>query len=84
TRGSRGDLVVWLRESLAAIAPEYASEDTQSDTFDEGLGQVVRQFQRDHRLSVDGVAGQQTQIIINSLLAGDGTPRLNTPRLALD
>jgi hypothetical protein len=42
------------------------------------------QFQRDHRLEVDGLAGQQTQIIINSLLAVVGTPRLSTPRLAQD
>jgi peptidoglycan hydrolase-like protein with peptidoglycan-binding domain len=42
----------------------------------------VRRFQREHRLDVDGLAGQQTQIIINSLLAVEGTPRLSTPRLA--
>ena len=50
--------------------------------FDADLEQIVRQFQRDHRLSVDGLAGQQTQIVINSLLAGDGTPRLKTARVA--
>ena len=33
-------------------------------------------------LLVDGLAGQQTQIIINSLLAPDDTPRLMIPRLA--
>ena len=82
--GSRGDAVLWLRESLAAIAPEYSSENSQNDTFDADLERIVRLFQRDHRLTVDGVAGRQTQIIINSLLASDGTPRLNTPRLALD
>jgi general secretion pathway protein A len=82
--GSRSDAVVWLRESLAAIASEYASENPQSDAFDADLERIVRLFQRDHRLSVDGVAGRQTQIIINSLLASDGTPRLNTPRVALD
>ena len=31
-----------------------------------------------------GLAGQQTQIIINSLLAVDGTPRLSTALLAKD
>ena len=35
-------------------------------------------------LDIDGLAGQQTQIIINSLLAVEGTPRLSTPRLAQD
>ena len=82
--GSRGPAVRWLRTSLAAISPDYASGDPDSDRFDAELEQVVRAFQRDHRLDVDGLAGQQTQIIINSLLAIDGTPRLVTPRLARD
>ena len=75
-RGARNESVVWLRESLAAIDPRYASADQDSDIYDAELEQLVRQFQRDHRLSVDGLAGQQTQIVINSLLAVDGTPRL--------
>jgi len=80
--GSRNDGVVWLRSSLAAISSEYATANAESDAFGAELDRIVRQFQRDHRLSVDGVAGQQTQIVINSLLAADGTPRLTMPRLA--
>ena len=75
-RGARNENVVWLRNSLAAIDPRYTSADQESDLYDADLEQLVRRFQRDHRLSVDGVAGQQTQIVINSLLAVDGTPRL--------
>ena len=82
--GSQGDDVAWLRNSLAAIDGRYASTDAESVYFDAELEQLVRQFQRDHRLDVDGLAGQQTQIIINSLLAVEGTPRLSTPRLAKD
>ncbi len=82
--GSQGGDVAWLRNSLAAIDGRYASADVQSETFDAELEQLVRTFQRDHRLDVDGLAGQQTQIIINSLLAVEGTPRLSTPRLAQD
>jgi general secretion pathway protein A len=82
--GSRGGDVAWLRNSLAAIDGRYASTDVQSEVFDAELEQLVRSFQRDHRLEVDGLAGQQTQIIINSLLAVEGTPRLSTPRLAQD
>jgi hypothetical protein len=44
----------------------------------------VRDFQRDRRLTVDGYAGRQTQIIINTLLAPDSVPTLTTPRLASD
>ncbi len=82
--GSRGPAVQWLRTSLASISPDYVSTDPESDLFDNDLERLVRAFQRDHRLDVDGLAGQQTQIIINSLLAIDGTPRLATPRLARD
>ncbi len=79
--GSRGPNVIWLRESLAAIDARYRAEPIDSDLYDGELEQRVREFQRDHRLDVDGLAGQQTQIIINSLLAPDGSPRLVTSRL---
>ena len=82
--GLRGTDVLWLRESLAAIDEQYASSNPTSDTYDTELEQIVRAFQRAHRLDVDGLAGQQTQIIINSLLAVDGTPRLNSALLAQD
>jgi general secretion pathway protein A len=82
--GTRSDEVLWLRTSLAAISDEYASDNVSSDEYDAGLEQLVRTFQRDHRLDVDGLAGQQTQIIVNSLLAIEGIPRLTTPRLAQD
>ena len=76
--------VVWLRQSLAAIDDRYRAEPTDLDIFDASLDQRVRAFQRDHRLDVDGLAGRQTQIIINSLLAPDGRPRLATSGLAQD
>ena len=82
--GSQGANVVWLRNSLAAIDGRYATNSAQPDVFDAELEQIVRAFQRDHRLDVDGLAGQQTQIIINSLLAVEGTPRLSAARLAQD
>ena len=82
--GSSGPAVAWLRESLAAIDSRYASANAASPIFDAELERIVRSFQRDHRLDVDGLAGQQTQIIINSLLTVDGTPRLSTALLAKD
>jgi general secretion pathway protein A len=82
--GSADQNVVWLRHSLAAIDERYRAEPLDSDDFDVTLEQRVRDFQRDHRLDVDGLVGRQTQIIINSLLVPDGTPRLTTPRLARD
>jgi general secretion pathway protein A len=81
-RGSRGNSVVWLRQSLAAIDDRYRAEPLDSSVYDEELERRVIAFQRDHRLEVDGLAGQQTQIIINSLLGAEDTPRLKTSRLA--
>jgi general secretion pathway protein A len=74
--------VVWLRASLAAIDPSYRAEPFTSDVYDSNLEQRVRAFQRDQRLDVDGLAGKQTQIIINSLLESDNTPRLTATQLA--
>ena len=82
--GSRGPAVTWLRNSLAAVDQRYASSSPESNVFDAELDQIVRDFQREHRLEIDGVAGQHTQIIINSQLAVEGTPRLSAPLLALD
>ena len=82
--GSRGQQVLWLRKSLAAIDNRYQSEHMTFDQYDADLEQIVSTFQRDHQLNVDGLAGQQTQIIVNSLLAIGGTPRLTTTRFARD
>ncbi len=80
--GSAGPAVVSLRQSLAAIDDRYASAAPDSEVFDADLADKVRLFQRDHRLDVDGLAGHQTQIIINTLLEPDRAPRLTIPRLA--
>jgi general secretion pathway protein A len=80
--GSRGPGVVWLRQSLATIDPRYATAEAGSEFFDANLEQQVRAFQRDNRLEVDGVAGRQTQIVINTLLTPGGSPRLAATTLA--
>ncbi len=74
--GSRGSDVAWLRKSLSAIDARYDSIAIRDDVYDSELESVVRQFQKDNRLAVDGLAGRQTLIIINSLLGPDGSPRL--------
>jgi len=83
--GARGPNIDWLRQSLTHIDARYAS--VGGDLYDAALQNLVRQFQKDHRLDVDGLAGQQTLIVINSLLGSDDSPRLTTtatPRLALE
>jgi general secretion pathway protein A len=80
SRGVRGENVRWLRQSLAVLDPEYDGAVSDSDLFDESLELQLRAFQQRNRLQVDGLAGQQTQIFINSLLALEGTPRLRSNR----
>ena len=82
--GSQNQQVLWLRASLAAIDDRYRSDNMTSDQYDSNIEEIVSTFQRDHRLDIDGLAGKQTQIVINSLLVIDGTPRLTTTRLARD
>lgn len=75
--GMRSENVRWLRQSLAALDSRYQPQPDNSDVFDDELGQRLMAFQRQQRLEADGLAGQKTQIIINSLLAADDTPRLS-------
>jgi general secretion pathway protein A len=79
-RGMRGANVRWLRDSLAYLNPAWDSSATDPELFDVRLEQELRSFQRRNRLEVDGVAGQQTQIIINSQLLLSETPRLTASR----
>lgn len=74
--GVSNENVRWLRQSLAALDGDYQPQDPDSDYFDASLHEQLMSFQRQHRLEADGLAGEKTQIIINSLLALDGTPRL--------
>ncbi|MDH5501529.1 MAG: peptidoglycan-binding protein, partial [Gammaproteobacteria bacterium] len=77
-RGMRSENVLWLRQSLAALDSEYRGAVPDSNLFDAELEQQLKAFQQRHRLQVDGLAGQQTLIYINSLLALEGTPRLSS------
>ena len=73
--GMHGPDVRWLRESLQHLRGEH-NDGAVSDVFDAELGNLVRDFQRQHRLTVDGIAGVQTQIALASAVAGTGAPLL--------
>ena len=75
TPGVQDDSVRWLRESLALIHDEPPN-DPGSEFYDEALVDRVRNYQRDRRLTVDGIVGTQTQIVMNTDLAIVGTPFL--------
>lgn len=78
--GMQNENVRWLRQSLAEIDTNYQPQTSAPDYFDTELEQQLIAFQRQNRLDADGLAGQKTQIIINSLLAADGTPKLSANR----
>ncbi len=73
--GMRGDDVRQLRERLERLQGVKSSEPA-SDLFDAQLGQLVRDFQRSHRLEVDGIAGLRTLLVLNSATAEPHTPVL--------
>jgi general secretion pathway protein A len=73
--GMKGADVRWLRVSLQRL-DGVRSTGTVSDVFDEDLSKLVREFQRRHRLTVDGIAGVQTQIALASATSGSDAPLL--------
>ena len=73
--GMRGDEVRWLRRSLNALHGA-ASDPESDDVYDQQLAIAVQNFQREHRLTVDGIAGLQTQVVLDTALAEPGSPLL--------
>ncbi len=73
--GMQGDEVRWLRRSLNALHGA-SSDPERSDVYDQELAIAVQNFQREHRLNVDGIAGLQTQLVLDTALAEPGSPLL--------
>jgi general secretion pathway protein A len=74
--GMQGDEVRWLRRSLNALAGG-ASDPEHADVYDQELAIAVQNFQREHRLNVDGIAGVQTQVVLDTVLADPSSPQLS-------
>ncbi len=76
--GMRGDDVRWLRQGLEQLSG--VPNPQPGDYFDADLERLVEEFQRSRRLAVDGIAGLQTQLVLDSALEPPGTPTLaNAP-----
>jgi general secretion pathway protein A len=73
--GMRDPDIKWLRASLATIQGEPIAP-MQSDLYDENLEARVKQYQRERRLTADGLVSHQTQIAIISDLGTVNTPLL--------
>jgi len=74
-KGSRGPGVTWLREALAWQAG-YAVPKSRKDVFDSVLETQLKEFQRQHQLEPDGIAGEMTLLHLNTY-----NPRLPPPLL---
>ncbi len=82
--GMQGPAVRALRAQLlraggtAAGPPSdvVGADGDGSASFDPGLSSLVEEFQRQHHLAVDGIAGAETQLLLDALLAAPGSPLL--------
>jgi general secretion pathway protein A len=77
--GARNARVKWLRDSLRRVNG-LPSEEPGSDRYDAALVTLVEDFQRKHRLAVDGIAGVQTQVALDAALNDTATPFLHDSR----
>jgi general secretion pathway protein A len=73
--GMRDSVVPWLRDSLEQIMGA-AVVVTDPLLYDPPLEAQVKDYQRARRLTVDGLVGAQTQILISSDLDLANTPKL--------
>jgi general secretion pathway protein A len=78
--GMRSALVRQLREQLNRWSGAGSNAST-SDEYDGSLVQLVEQFQRANHLAVDGIAGIETQVVLDAALAAPDSPLLQ-PRTA--
>jgi general secretion pathway protein A len=73
--GMDGPAVRTLRVQLLQASGAPASG-ASSVGFDAGLTALVEDFQRKHHLAVDGIAGVETQLLLDAVLAAPDTPLL--------
>jgi general secretion pathway protein A len=78
--GSWGEPVRNLRMRLYAWAGVTDDLLPLPDYFDEDLREMVMRFQASHGIVVDGIAGVRTQALLDSAVAGEGTPLLSAAR----
>ncbi|WP_054710838.1 peptidoglycan-binding protein [Bacillus sp. JCM 19041] len=57
-KGDEGEKVEWLQAELAELG--YLENDQLTNIIDESTVEAISQYQKDHGLSTDGVAGKQT------------------------
>jgi general secretion pathway protein A len=73
--GMRGRGVQQLREALDRWSGASAAAGASAE-FDQDLAREVETFQRAHHLVVDGIAGIETQMLLDAALPAPGSPLL--------
>jgi murein L,D-transpeptidase YcbB/YkuD len=63
--GSKGELVLLLRERLRSTNDLLPEQDTRSSIFDQELADAVKSFQWRHGLAADSVVGTDTKTQLN-------------------
>jgi general secretion pathway protein A len=74
-QGMSGARVRWLRERLERVEGIRGGH-PRGDVYDTHLTRLVRRFQRAHGLTVDGIAGIETQLALSGALVEPGLPML--------
>ncbi len=74
--GDRLTEVTWIQKNLKSLG--YYDSDISS-IYDEKTKIAVTDFQRDHRIRVDGIVGPETKMVLY-----DGLTSYSTPNLMLD
>jgi len=74
--GTRGPAV---RQLHAQLLQWHGADPAQrpSTVYDEALKRLVEEFQRQHHLAVDGIAGMETQLSLDAAVAAPDTPVLS-------
>jgi general secretion pathway protein A len=76
--GMHGAPVARLRRQLQAWSGDAAGN-RADDRYDATLAALVEQFQRANGLTADGIAGIETQVVLDSSAAASGSPLLIPP-----
>ncbi|RUM93433.1 MAG: hypothetical protein DSZ28_08465, partial [Thiothrix sp.] len=73
-----GSDIVWLKEQLDLLEGIDSSTQGHSDVFDEELKQRVISFQNNNNLKADGIAGEETLIMLTTATGKPETPVLSS------
>jgi len=72
--GQKGPEINWLRQAVAAAL--HVPPTPGNDVYDKRLQSDVESFQKMDHLVVDGIVGQETQLLLDAALQPPGVPHL--------